>query len=135
MSKSNIENEVKAGIDSFLPDKASDDPIQILKSDKKLYSSIFISIITLTVIANLIAVIIGFVSSTLLGVTAIFIGSITSAIIILLTSLSISIAHNLSRTTKATMLMCEKMIGMENSDKKKEEELNINDDIKQKIQE
>lgn len=133
MSKNNIENDVKAGVDSFLPEKATDDPIQILKIDKKLYSSILISIITLTVIANLIAVIIGFISSTLLGVTAIFIGGITSAIIILLTFLFVSIAHNMSRTTKATMLMCEKMLDMKNVGKKKEDELNNNDDNKLEI--
>ena len=115
MANNYNENDVKAKLDSFLPDKASDDPKQILKSDKKLYSGILIAVITLTIVANFIGVIIGFINSTLLGVAAIFIGSLVTAIVLLLTSLFISIAHNLSRTTKATMLMCEKILKIEDN--------------------
>ena len=125
MSNNYNENDVKAKIDSFLPDKASDDPKQILKSDKKLYSGILIAVITLAIIGNLIGVIIGFISSPLLGVASIFLGSIATAVVLLMTSLFISIAHNLSRTTKATMLMCEKMLSKDENNQEKKEEKRV----------
>lgn len=110
MDKKSNKN-MKDQINSFMPDKASDDPNTILKSDKKLYSIIFIVIVSLALAANLISIIIGFSSKDLVkGFTALFVGTINTVIVLLLVVLLISLSHNVSRMTRATLFMCNKLM-------------------------
>lgn len=108
MSEKN--KNVKNTIDSFLPDRASDDPNVILKKDKKLYTIVYITIVVLVAIANLIAIIIGFCTSVYSGLNALFIGTIVSAVVLLLVTVVISMAHNISRITRANIYICNKLM-------------------------
>lgn len=104
------EKNVKEQINSFLPDRASDDPNIILKTDKKLYTAIFIAIVSLSIIATVISIIIGFCTNVIAGVTALLVGTINTAVNLLLVTIVITMAHNLSRTTRATMFICNKLM-------------------------
>ena len=102
--------EVKKTINSLLADKSSDDPDTILKNDKKLYSSVLVAIIALTVLSALISIIIGFASGSLVaGFTALFVGAISSAVLLLLVTVFINMAHNQSRSTRAMMILAKKL--------------------------
>lgn len=111
MDKKNLnEKNVKEQINSFLPDRASDDPNTILKTDKKLYTIIFIVLVSLSILSSLISIIIGFCTSVIAGCTALFVGTINTTIVLLLVTLLITVAHNISRTTRATMFICNKLM-------------------------
>lgn len=112
--------------ESFMPDRMKEDPNNNLKKEKKMYSTIFIIICTLLLVANLIAMIINFCFSVQDGVTTLFVGFINCAISIFLLGLLITIAHNISKMTRATLFMCSKLMKdekrfMEEQAKKKQE--------------
>ena len=109
MKKDN-NDKTKDLFESFLPDHVKDDPNENLKKEKKLFSIIFIVICTLLLAGNLIAMIINFCFSVQDGVTSLFVGFINCAISIFLLGLLITIAHNISKMTRATMFMCSKLM-------------------------
>ena len=81
-----------------------------LKKEKKLFSIIFIVVCTLLLVANLIAMIINFCFSVQAGVSSLFVGFINCAISIFLLGLLITMAHNISKMTRATLFMCSKLM-------------------------
>lgn len=97
-------------LETFLPDRVKDDPNENLKKEKKLYSIIFIVVSALILVANLIAMIINFCVSLAGGFTSLFVGFINCAISIALLGLLIVIAHNISKTTRATLFICSKLM-------------------------
>ena len=96
--------------EAFLPDHVKDDPNENLKKEKKLFSIIFIVVCTLLLVANLIAMIINFCFSVQAGVSSLFVGFINCAISIFLLGLLITMAHNISKMTRATLFMCSKLM-------------------------
>lgn len=73
-------------------------------------SIIFIVVCTLLLVANLIAMIINFCFSVQAGVSSLFVGFINCAISIFLLGLLITMAHNISKMTRATLFMCSKLM-------------------------
>ena len=118
MKKDN--NKTKDLFEAFLPDHVKDDPNENLKKEKKLFSIIFIVVCTLLLVANLIAMIINFCFSVQAGVSSLFVGFINCAISIFLLGLLITMAHNISKMTRATLFMCSKLM---RDDKRYMEEL------------
>ena len=108
MKKDN--NKTKDLFEVFLPDHVKDDPNENLKKEKKLFSIIFIVVCTLLLVANLIAMIINFCFSVQAGVSSLFVGFINCAISIFLLGLLITMAHNISKMTRATLFMCSKLM-------------------------
>ena len=108
MKKDN--NKTKDLFEAFLPDHVKDDPNENLKKEKKLFSIIFIVESTLILVANLIAMIINFCFSVQAGVSSLFVGFINCAISIFLLGLLITMAHNISKMTRATLFMCSKLM-------------------------
>ena len=108
MKKDN--NKTKDLFEAFLPDHVKDDPNENLKKEKKLFSIIFIVVCTLLLVANLIAMIINFCFSVQAGVSSLFVGFINCAISIFLLGLLITMAHNISKMTRATLVMCSKLM-------------------------
>ncbi len=108
MKKDN--NKTKDLFEAFLPDHVKDDPNENLKKEKKLFSIIFIVVCTLLLVANLIAMIINFCFSVQAGVSSLFVGFINCAISIFLLGLLITMAHNISKMTRATLFMCSKLM-------------------------
>ncbi len=108
MKKDN--NKTKDLFEAFLPDHVKDDPNENLKKEKKLFSIIFIVVCTLLLAANLIAMIINFCFSVQAGVSSLFVGFINCAISIFLLGLLITMAHNISKMTRATLFMCSKLM-------------------------
>ena len=108
MKKDN--NKTKDLFEAFLPDHVKDDPNENLKKEKKLFSIIFIVVCTLLLVANLIAMIINFCFSVQPGVSSLFVGFINCAISIFLLGLLITMAHNISKMTRATLFMCSKLM-------------------------
>ena len=109
MKKDN-NDKTKDLFESFLPDHVKDDPNENLKKEKKLFSIIFIVVRTLLLVANLIAMIINFCFSVQAGVSSLFVGFINCAISIFLLGLLITMAHNISKMTRATLFMCSKLM-------------------------
>ena len=103
-------NKTKDLFEAFLPDHVKDDPNENLKKEKKLFSIIFIVVCTLLLAANLIAMIINFCFSVQAGVSSLFVGFINCAISIFLLGLLITMAHNISKMTRATLFMCSKLM-------------------------
>ena len=123
MKKDN--NKTKDLFEAFLPDHVKDDPNENLKKEKKLFSIIFIVVCTLLLVANLIAMIINFCFSVQAGVSSLFVGFINCAISIFLLGLLITMAHNISKMTRATLFMCSKLMRDEKrymEEKKKQKE-------------
>ena len=108
MKKDNT--KTKDLFEAFLPDHVKDDPNENLKKEKKLFSIIFIVVCTLLLAANLIAMIINFCFSVQAGVSSLFVGFINCAISIFLLGLLITMAHNISKMTRATLFMCSKLM-------------------------
>ena len=108
MKKDN--NKTKDLFEAFLPDHVKDDPNENLKKEKKLFSIIFIVVCTHLLVANLIAMIINFCFSVQAGVSSLFVGFINCAISIFLLGLLITMAHNISKMTRATLFMCSKLM-------------------------
>lgn len=108
MKKDN--NKTKDLFEAFLPDHVKDDPNENLKKEKKLFSIIFIVVCTLLLAANLIAMIINFCFSVQAGVSSLFVGFINCVISIFLLGLLITMAHNISKMTRATLFMCSKLM-------------------------
>ena len=108
MKKDN--NKTKDLFEAFLPDHVKDDPNENLKKEKKLFSIIFIVVCTLLLVANLIAMIINFCFSVQAGVSSLFVGFINCAISIFLLGLLITMAHNISKMTRATLFMWSKLM-------------------------
>ena len=108
MKKDN--NKTKDLFEAFLPDHVKDDPNENLKKEKKLFSIIFIVVCTLLLVANLIAMIINFCFSVQAGVSSLFVVFINCAISIFLLGLLITMAHNISKMTRATLFMCSKLM-------------------------
>lgn len=104
------DNKTKDLFEAFLPDHVKDDPNENLKKEKKLFSIIFIVVCTLLLVANLIAMIINFCFSVQAGVSSLFVGFINCAISIFLLGLLITMAHNISKMTRATLFMCSKLM-------------------------
>lgn len=131
--KKDDENKTKDLFNSFLPDHVKDDPNENLKKEKKIFSIIFIVICTLLLAANLLAMIINF--STLYirdGLLSLFVGFINCAISIFLLGLLIIIAHNISKMTRATLFMCNKL--MKDEKRYLEEEKKKNEDAKEEVE-
>ena len=108
MKKDN--NKTKDLFEAFFSFYVKDDPNENLKKEKKLFSIIFIVVCTLLLVANLIAMIINFCFSVQAGVSSLFVGFINCAISIFLLGLLITMAHNISKMTRATLFMCSKLM-------------------------
>lgn len=108
--KEDKKNKTTDLFESFLPDRVKDDPNENLKKEKKLYTIIFITICTLVLVSNLIAMIINFCFSVQMGVTSLFVGFINCIVAIFSLGLLIVMAHNLSKITRATLFMCSKLM-------------------------
>lgn len=97
--------------DSFIPEHTKDDPNLNLKKEKKLFGIIFIVVCSLLIAANLISMIIHFCAIDLVGgFSALFVGTINCVISIFLLGLLITVSHNISKMTRATLFICSKLM-------------------------